>query len=235
MEAVKGEELTDEELKLIKSMESKKATKTTSKVTKSDFSLNMPEFSFNYELDFLLYEKDTTTNKDEENTANLNLSKYHKENTVQSTSMFSDLDFGFGEYDAKQMVKFEYESVLDNTVVEVVHQFDPKKISHLDFEAGVLRICTKCNKSIEMRDVISSFGKLYHKKCLSCKKCGLNFTSVEPMDGEDGSTYCENDYYQIFAEKCFKCSLPIREVPVNGKKKKKISSQKKKIQFLKNK
>ena len=219
-ENLKSTEMTEEEIELAKSMELNKLNRSHHKLNESyssnDFMLKMPtNFSFDPELDFELWESNTSSKEGIEEHQD-HTSKYHSENIVTATSLFQDLDFGFGEYDAKQMVKFEFESVIDTTSVEIVHHFDPKTITHLDFEAGVLRMCSVCDQSIEMRDVISAFGKLYHKKCKNCFKCNKDFTVLNPKDGNDGQIYCEEHWYDTFAEKCHKCQIPIRETPVNG-------------------
>eukprot|EP00697_Spironema_sp_BW2_P004260 gnl/Spiro4/15802_TR8500_c0_g1_i1.p1 gnl/Spiro4/15802_TR8500_c0_g1~~gnl/Spiro4/15802_TR8500_c0_g1_i1.p1 ORF type:complete len:378 (+),score=-46.91 gnl/Spiro4/15802_TR8500_c0_g1_i1:157-1134(+) len=221
MEESKSTEMTDEEIELMKSMELKKTEVKREKVSKNDFGLKMPNnFTFNAELDFMNFDVNSSSKKGEVTNDKINVSKYHKENNIPSTSVYQDLDFGFGDYDPKTMVKFEFESVVDSSPFDVIFQFDPKKVTHLDFEAGVLRNCEKCKKTIEMRDVISSFGKLYHKKCLNCFKCKKDFTNLVPKDGTDGNPYCESHWYDTFSEKCCKCSLPIREVVANavGKK-----------------
>jgi len=225
MEERSAQEATEEEEKLMESLEGRNRRRTmTVAANKNDFSLKLPKFKMNDTFDFELWDFGSSSGAQglggKASQTGYGTAVYDKEKKVETTSDLQNLDFGFGEYDVKTMAKFEFEAVLDATEINIIHNFDPKQVNYLDFVAGVLRICETCKEGIEFIDVVSSFGKLYHKRCLRCTHCNQDFTRLIVKDGEDGKSYCENHWYDTFAAKCASCGDPIREDPATAMGKK---------------
>ena len=52
-------------------------------------------------------------------------------------------------------------------------------------------------------------GKDWHPGCFKCDKCKI------PLDPENfyeknGKPYCEKDFFNLFAPKCYGCAKPIK-------------------------
>jgi len=219
MEEIPGGDLTEDEIKMMEMLENRKVVTSNTWTDKNDFSLNLPESNnnkYSFHLEMCDLDKDSNDESNGQGSLGYGSAAFGKEKKVNATTLLQTLDFGFGDYDIKTMSRFEYEAVLDPTTITITYDFDPKKVTHLDFEAGVLRICGTCGEGIELIDLISSFGKLYHKRCLRCEICHNDFTRLIVKDGEDGKPYCDAHWYDTFSSKCTSCGDPIREDPANA-------------------
>jgi len=67
--------------------------------------------------------------------------------------------------------------------------------------------CAGCNKPI-IGQVCTALGKTWHPEHFSCCICDMEL-GTKTFFERDGKPYCENDYHEIFAPKCFACNGPI--------------------------
>lgn len=67
--------------------------------------------------------------------------------------------------------------------------------------------CAGCNKPI-IGQVCTALGKTWHPEHFSCCVCETEL-GTKTFFERDGKPYCEDDYHEIFAPKCFACNGPI--------------------------
>jgi len=77
-----------------------------------------------------------------------------------------------------------------------------------------LKRCKKCGKFIEAGRIIKALGFEYHPECFCCKNCGKmldgeQFTSNREQDPDNPEPFCIPCYGELYAEKCYRCVLPI--------------------------
>jgi len=90
-------------------------------------------------------------------------------------------------------------------------------LSVINSIAGEMQLCYHCENPImnfETQDpslTISAFGRLWHRKCIGCKVCGVPFVdpSMKIYEGEDGWAYCENHFEEQFPL-CAGCSKRVQ-------------------------
>ncbi|KAI4470110.1 paxillin-related [Holotrichia oblita] len=75
-------------------------------------------------------------------------------------------------------------------------------------------ICALCEKVIEGQ-VLTALEKTYHPNCFVCTEC------KKPITGglfqiKDDKPYCQDDYAQLFAPKCYACNKPITDRIINA-------------------
>ena len=59
--------------------------------------------------------------------------------------------------------------------------------------------------------VCTALGKTWHPEHFSCCICDTEL-GTKTFFERDGKPYCEDDYHEIFAPKCFACNGPILDV-----------------------
>jgi len=77
-----------------------------------------------------------------------------------------------------------------------------------------LKKCKKCGKNIESGRIIKALGFEFHPECFCCKNCGKmldgeQFTSNREQDPDNPEPFCIPCYGELYAEKCYRCGLPI--------------------------
>ncbi|TPX36723.1 hypothetical protein SmJEL517_g01248 [Synchytrium microbalum] len=64
--------------------------------------------------------------------------------------------------------------------------------------------CAYCSEPIHER-AINALGKSFHIEHFFCCQCGKNFGAQEGFLEHEGKAYCEEDYLNLFAQKCNRC------------------------------
>lgn len=62
--------------------------------------------------------------------------------------------------------------------------------------------CSRCNKSVYAAEKIIAAGKVWHRSCFRCAKCGKGLESTTVTDKE-GEIYCKGCYAIHFGPKGF--------------------------------
>jgi len=68
-------------------------------------------------------------------------------------------------------------------------------------------VCAACNKPI-IGQVCTALGKAWHPEHFACCVCDTQL-GTKTFFERDGRPYCEKDYHEKFAPKCFACKGPI--------------------------
>ena len=71
-------------------------------------------------------------------------------------------------------------------------------------------VCAACNKPI-IGQVCTALGKAWHPEHFTCCICDTQL-GTKTFFERDGKPYCEADYHEKFAPKCFACNGPILDV-----------------------
>ena len=70
--------------------------------------------------------------------------------------------------------------------------------------------CAACNKPI-IGQVCTALGKAWHPEHFACCICDTPL-GTKTFFERDGRPYCDTDYHEKFAPKCFACNGPILDV-----------------------
>jgi len=63
--------------------------------------------------------------------------------------------------------------------------------------------------------VTNALGKTYHPEHFKCKHCNKLFQDMQYLE-KDENPYCEPCYCELFAARCTRCSLVIKEKCINA-------------------
>lgn len=71
--------------------------------------------------------------------------------------------------------------------------------------------CPQCNQPVlDDQEGLSALGHNWHIACFRCEAGGCSLAE-QKFFPRDGKPYCEDHFSQLFAPKCARCSMPIRE------------------------
>lgn len=117
-------------------------------------------------------------------------------------------------------------SILDEDLLDSILAATPSQqpVNNLDSMLGSLQTtmskqgvttvtkgtCAGCNKPI-IGQVCTALGKTWHPEHFACCICETEL-GTKTFFERDGKPYCEEDYHDIFAPKCFACNGPILDV-----------------------
>lgn len=68
--------------------------------------------------------------------------------------------------------------------------------------------CAACNEPI-LDKVTIALEQTFHPEHFVCAHCGCQFDVDDGFHEKDGKPYCKNDFFELFANKCAGCNLPI--------------------------
>lgn len=68
--------------------------------------------------------------------------------------------------------------------------------------------CAACGEPI-LDKVTIALDRTFHPEHFVCAHCGIQFDIDDGFHEKDGRPYCKNDFFDLFANKCAKCNLPI--------------------------
>ena len=68
--------------------------------------------------------------------------------------------------------------------------------------------CAACNEPI-LDKVTIALEQTFHPEHFVCAHCGCQFDADDGFHEKDGRPYCKNDFFELFANKCAACNLPI--------------------------
>jgi hypothetical protein len=68
--------------------------------------------------------------------------------------------------------------------------------------------CAACNEPI-LDKVTIALEQTFHPEHFVCAHCGCQFDVDDGFHEKDGKPYCKNDFFDLFANKCGQCNLPI--------------------------
>jgi len=74
--------------------------------------------------------------------------------------------------------------------------------------------CAVCGEMI-LAKVTNALGKTYHPEHFKCKHCNKLFQDMQYLE-KDENPYCEPCYWELFAARCTRCSLVIKEKCINA-------------------
>lgn len=57
--------------------------------------------------------------------------------------------------------------------------------------------------------VTIALDQTFHPEHFVCAHCGCQFDADDGFHEKDGKPYCKNDFFELFANKCAGCNLPI--------------------------
>ncbi|ELT97041.1 hypothetical protein CAPTEDRAFT_43751, partial [Capitella teleta] len=71
-------------------------------------------------------------------------------------------------------------------------------------------LCAGCGEKITDRYYLQAVERAWHANCLRCAQCKLPLDSEVTCYARDGSIFCKEDYYRLFAiKRCSGCHLAI--------------------------
>lgn len=68
--------------------------------------------------------------------------------------------------------------------------------------------CAACGEPI-LDKVTIALDQTFHPEHFVCAHCGCQFDIDDGFHEKDGKPYCKNDFFELFANKCAGCNLPI--------------------------
>lgn len=68
--------------------------------------------------------------------------------------------------------------------------------------------CAACMEAI-LDKVTIALDQTFHPEHFVCAHCGCQFDQDDGFHEKDGRAYCKNDFFELFANKCASCHLPI--------------------------
>lgn len=68
--------------------------------------------------------------------------------------------------------------------------------------------CAACHEPI-LDKVTIALEQTFHPEHFVCAHCGCQFDVDDGFHEKDGKPYCKNDFFDLFANKCGGCNLPI--------------------------
>lgn len=68
--------------------------------------------------------------------------------------------------------------------------------------------CAACGEPI-LDKVTIALEQTFHPEHFVCAHCGCQFDADDGFHEKDGKPYCKNDFFELFANKCAGCNLPI--------------------------
>lgn len=68
--------------------------------------------------------------------------------------------------------------------------------------------CAACQEPI-LDKVTIALEQTFHPEHFVCAYCGCQFDVDDGFHEKDGKPYCKNDFFELFANKCAGCNLPI--------------------------
>lgn len=77
-----------------------------------------------------------------------------------------------------------------------------------DYQALFSPKCAYCLGPI-LDKVTIALDKTFHPEHFVCAHCGCQFETEDGFHEKDGKPYCKNDFFELFANKCGGCNLPI--------------------------
>ena len=69
-------------------------------------------------------------------------------------------------------------------------------------------VCCVCRKEITGQ-LLAALGMEWHVECFACTHCSV-ILKTDTFYEHDGLPYCENDFYELFGERCDYCKRPVR-------------------------
>ncbi|XP_030645135.1 LIM/homeobox protein Lhx9-like [Chanos chanos] len=70
--------------------------------------------------------------------------------------------------------------------------------------------CAGCGGRVCDQVILLAAGQAWHGECLRCSQCQCELQTHPSLYSRDGSIYCQQDYYRLFAVgQCARCSQPI--------------------------
>ncbi|XP_046393203.1 transforming growth factor beta-1-induced transcript 1 protein-like [Ischnura elegans] len=106
----------------------------------------------------------------------------------------------------------------NNTLIKTDFQKDSKVDIPADTPNTTATVCAACNKEITEKGVLA-LQKMWHSEHFQCVYCKIPITD-DVFFEEGGEPYCEEDYNNLFMQKCAECEKPITDtcVAALGKK-----------------
>ena len=77
-----------------------------------------------------------------------------------------------------------------------------------DYQALFSPKCAACAEPI-LDKVTIALDQTFHPEHFVCAHCGCQFDIDDGFHEKDGKPYCKNDFFELFANKCSGCSMPI--------------------------
>lgn len=77
-----------------------------------------------------------------------------------------------------------------------------------DYQALFSPKCAACGEPI-LDKVTIALEQTFHPEHFVCAHCGCQFDADDGFHEKDGKAYCKNDFFELFANKCAGCNLPI--------------------------
>jgi len=77
-----------------------------------------------------------------------------------------------------------------------------------DYQALFSPKCAACQGPI-LDKVTIALEQTFHPEHFVCAHCGCQFDVDDGFHEKDGKPYCKNDFFDLFANKCAGCNLPI--------------------------
>lgn len=77
-----------------------------------------------------------------------------------------------------------------------------------DYQALFSPKCSACGEPI-LDKVTIALDQTFHPEHFVCAHCGCQFDADDGFHEKDGKPYCKNDFFDLFANKCAGCALPI--------------------------
>lgn len=77
-----------------------------------------------------------------------------------------------------------------------------------DYQSLFSPKCATCGEPI-LDKVTIALEQTFHPEHFVCAHCGCQFDADDGFHEKDGKPYCKNDFFELFANKCAGCNLPI--------------------------
>lgn len=88
------------------------------------------------------------------------------------------------------------------------YERDDLPYCELDYQALFSPKCAACGDPI-LDKVTIALEQTFHPEHFVCAHCGCQFDADDGFHEKDGKPYCKNDFFELFANKCGGCNLPI--------------------------
>lgn len=88
------------------------------------------------------------------------------------------------------------------------YEKDDKPYCEKDYQALFSPKCYACHEPI-LDKVTIALDQTFHPEHFVCAHCGCQFDADDGFHEKDGKPYCKDDFFDLFANKCAGCNLPI--------------------------
>ena len=79
--------------------------------------------------------------------------------------------------------------------------------------------CGKCQEVLK-GPYVQALEQTWHPQCFVCSVCCAPFTTTNTFRKYENKPFCEKHYLEMFAEKCYRCNLPIQKAVFEALKRK---------------